>query len=57
MATATRMVACVAGARNKWARGEGSRVSLARARSFMRPFIPSACYAGYENGKKAKGLD
>ena len=29
-----------------------SRVSLARARSFLHPFIPSACYAGYENGKK-----
>ena len=25
------------------------RVSLARACSFMRPLLPSACYAGYEN--------
>ena len=40
-------IASVAGARNKWAQERtGARVSLARARSFLRPFIPSACYAG-----------
>ena len=25
----------------------GARVSLSRARSFLRPLLPSACYAGY----------
>ena len=26
-----------------------SRVSLSRARSFLRPLLPSACYAGYSS--------
>ena len=26
----------------------GTRVSLSRARSFLRPLLPSACYAGYK---------
>ena len=28
-------------------RKNGARVSLSRARSFLRPLLPSACYAGY----------
>ena len=35
-------LACVAGPRKN-----GERVSLSRARSFLRPLLPSACYAGY----------
>ena len=43
-------LACVAGAWNKErarAREGNTRVSLSRARSFLRPLLPSACYAGY----------
>ena len=35
-------------ARGRHARGEGaSRVSFSRARIFLCPLLPSACYAGY----------
>ena len=57
------IIACVAGAWKKWAKErtgarEGdtrgvmelplpSRVSFSRARFFLCPLLPSACYAGY----------
>ena len=40
------------GAQEKTGAREGdTRVSLPRARSLLRPLLPSACYAGYEGYK------
>ena len=36
-------------ARKKGAREGDRRFSLARARSFLRSLLPSACYAGYND--------
>ena len=44
-------IACIEGAWKKWAREGDTRDSLARARSLLRPVLPSACYPGYEGYK------
>ena len=44
-------VACVAGAWSSGSKKERARArSFFRARSFLRPLLPSACYAGYSLG-------
>ena len=52
--TSMELLACVPGAWKEWAKEragarEGdARVFFSRARFFLCPLLPSACYAGYE---------
>ena len=45
----SRRLEVVGPRKNGRARRRPLRVSLARARSLVRPLLPSACYAGYQS--------